>query len=390
MGTPHLEAQHFGMKILQHVARHRWRDLGQEAQQALAGDAMAGFERVAQTDVPYSIRSMTAVLVAECVRQGGPAMWEAVLQKVQAAAAVPPSNPGPAGAAVLVLHYVHDEVTGPHASLPADLKRALLSALTASLDVVLPMLLSVMESHFVEATRTGSARNEAVVCEALRCAEQVATWCPVAKMHQSRLVDAFAVLGRQGPGETRLAAVECLRQLAERRNRDEDQGPFSEAMGQVGVALMGCASPLLDSAAGQASMAPHADNEDFGKRLCDSMQLFGSAHLDCLPSRDTRMIFLQQMILFAQHSSITLSAFTLPFWLSLLRELKGDFFAAPARRAEACPDECLHALLRICFDKLAGEGRPLTLSGALLPPIHASRIMPCCRWARRVPPPSQL
>ena len=349
------EAQHFGTKVLQDLVRNRWGEMPPETQGAVAREALAFFERAAQSDaVPYPVRSMVAVLIAECVRQAGPQLWEQVVAEARAAASLPAADPTPSGMAVLVLRYCHEEITGAQATLGGEKKRLLLAALTASLDATVPLLRSVMEGQFVELSKGGGGRHEAALIEALQGAEQLAAWAPVGKMGQWNMIDAFAVMGRQGPPDVRMGAVECLRALAERRQKDEEAAGFGAVMAQVGRALMGCAEPLLASPAAVATMSPGGPEEEYGKRLCDSMALFGAAHLSSLPSRDLRMTFLQQMVLFGQSPSLSLASFSLPFWAATLRDIKTPFYGrCPERRREVLPDECLLAVCDLCCTRLS-------------------------------------
>ena len=338
---------------MQHLAPSRWGELGLDAQSALASHALELFDGACGDNVTFSARSMAALLLAHCVCQAGPGLWAAALSRIQAALAAGPVAVAPAAASVLVLQYVGEEVAGGQAVMEGDRRRAMLAALTESLDAVLPVLRGVMEAHFVEFTRSGNSQHEGVVCEALRCAEQVCEWCPLDRLGHWRMVDAFAVLGQQGSADTRLAAVECLRQLTQRRVREGDGEPGRAVLAQAGRALAGCAAAALGSAEARASLMPGADNEDYGKRLCDSMQLFGSTHLDTLDASE-RVGFLEIMLAFTRHPSMTLAAFAAPLWGNLLRETRpkpGD-----ARRPPLCPDDCVHAVLVACRERLADEG----------------------------------
>lgn len=67
---------------------------------------------------------------------------------------------------------------------------------------------------------------------------------------------------------------------------------YTATMGAAGAALLAAAAPLLQS---PAELGYDGANDEFGKRLCDTMAAFGDKHLATLQPPECRTTFLQQV-----------------------------------------------------------------------------------------------
>ena len=70
-------------------------------------------------------------------------------------------------------------------------------------------------------------------------------------------------------------------------------------MAASGEALVQAASALLTQAP-QEQLSFEGDSDEFGQRLCETMAEFGSSHLHCLPSHQSKILFLQQASLLTE------------------------------------------------------------------------------------------
>ncbi len=118
-------------------------------------------------------------------------------------------------------------------------------------------------------------------------------WCPLGQVLDAQLLQAAAFL--INTPDFRDTALELLRQVGERKQAQEDPGVYKAAMQATGIALM--------SAAGVALSAEHVGEldvdggmDEYGRRLCDTMALFGIAHFrDGIQMPESRITFLQQV-----------------------------------------------------------------------------------------------
>ena len=68
---------------------------------------------------------------------------------------------------------------------------------------------------------------------------------------------------------------------------------YNSAMAATGEALVQAASAVLTQQA-QEQLSFEGDSDEFGQRLCETMAEFGATHLHCLPTHDSKILFLQQ------------------------------------------------------------------------------------------------
>lgn len=69
---------------------------------------------------------------------------------------------------------------------------------------------------------------------------------------------------------------------------------YNAAIAATGEALMQAASCVLNQQS-QQELDFEGDLDEFGQRLCETMADFGSTHLHCLTSRESKILFLQQV-----------------------------------------------------------------------------------------------
>lgn len=73
----------------------------------------------------------------------------------------------------------------------------------------------------------------------------------------------------------------------------ETSETYNSAMAATGEALVQAASAVLTQQA-QEQLSFEGDSDEFGQRLCETMAEFGATHLHCLPTHDSKILFLQQ------------------------------------------------------------------------------------------------
>jgi len=309
-----LEVQHFGYGVLHHLVKFRWPEFDQQEQTQLYGMAWGWLQQATAPATPWAIRSKSALLMAEIVRQAGSEVWDPLLPALTQLAE---GGPGAAVSALMVLRHVTEDVTVFSDDLEGAQKRKLLHLLNDSMPQVLPFIVKMLESHYVkwmEATRGGQAdlaqRHALVVQEGLEAAASCAGVVPVTSLLQHRVIDAAAFLLRSQ--EFCMPSLDVLRKIVARKAAEDER----EAFAGVCSALTAAASGLLGDA--WPELGSGGFYEELAQRLCDTMAEFGGAHLETLAGQPVRAQFLEHMVRFAQHPDLILSGIALGMWNTVM------------------------------------------------------------------------
>eukprot|EP00850_Spirogloea_muscicola_P004145 SM000017S02885 [mRNA] locus=s17:974268:981897:+ [translate_table: standard] len=274
----------------------------------------------------WPIRSKTAALLVEVVRQEGPQFWKDLLPVLLESASKSPAH---AEVVAMVLQFVPEDVTLHSEDIARGQRRGMLLALTTSLPEIFRFLYQALSQHFsaamamVEQNDVESAkRHAAVVTAALSAACVYADWAPVSAMVDYNLITVCCYLLRAS--EFRLAAVDFLKMVASRkRPADDSQATHDATMVQVFDGLSGTVESSLRSSGGLQSKVTSSETElVFAERVCQAMVALAPHNLvSCIKDSPHRLeVYLLQMLWFFQHPSVVLHSLALPLWLTLLRE----------------------------------------------------------------------
>jgi exportin-5 len=194
-----LEARHFGFAVLRDLARHRWRELRAEERVEMAQLAHGLLNEVAMgggEPEPYVIKSKTATLMAEVVRQEGAGMWNQLVPDLVNMTLS--DEPQRAELGVNVIRFVAEDVAVYNDDLIGGRMRELLGALSSTVGTILPAIYSLMEKHYLKATSTQDGRiakqHSAAVSAALGAAAVYSEWAPLAPIMRSGLIEACGML----------------------------------------------------------------------------------------------------------------------------------------------------------------------------------------------------
>eukprot|EP00850_Spirogloea_muscicola_P002509 SM000009S23638 [mRNA] locus=s9:1311908:1321866:+ [translate_table: standard] len=336
------EVQLFGLQLLQlmqHVAQSRWADFSGDERQQLARMVFELLQGSALRNHNWPIRSKTAALLVEVVRQEGPQFWKDLLPVLLESAGKSPAH---AEVVAMVLQFVPEDVTLHSEDIARGQRRGVLLALTTSLPDIFLFLYQALSQHFsaamamVEQNDVESAkRHAAVVTAALSAACAYADWAPISAMGDYNLINACCYLLRAS--EFRLAAVEFLKMVASRkRPADDAQATYDATMVQVFDGLTGIVESNVQSSGGLQSKNTLSEQElVFAERVCQAMVALAPHNLvSCIKDSPHRLeVYLLQvleladkiwaaveMLWFFQHPSFVLHSLALPLWLTLLRE----------------------------------------------------------------------
>ena len=267
--------------------------------------------------VPYAVRCKAAVLVADLARvEGGGALGWLLPEVFQLG-----EGGGATGAevAALVLRWLPEEAVNSK-ELGEQGRRGLLGALLAVLSQILPFLYRLLEAHygqFVAAGQRGDAaaasEHGAVVTAVLEATCGLAEWAPVVTIAGSGILHACSHL--LSAEQFQLGACDVLKQLATRKQSNEEAEPYREAMKLVLESVMSAAGRLLES-----DYAALGDTE-FATRVLEALGIWGQEHAPMFQSTEILSLYLQQMIAVARHPRYRVSALSLTAWPSVIRHI---------------------------------------------------------------------
>ena len=321
--TQPLEAQILGYGLLQFLVGARWEDFPIEDKNTIPTVSYALLRQNAQGGAPWVIRSKAAALLALAIKRSGPEFLKTGLAQLLEEAQTGPTFQE---AACLVLRYLADEILQFTDDVHGDQLRQLVTTLTSVLGPVLQFVERTIESNFPLVAAKGSAAAEAAphiaaVHAALGATEAYVEWAPIGTFRESGLVVACGYLLRDN--EFKGPACQVILKLAGRRlTVDENYDGFAVAMQEAAEALIQTANALLaPEASPDKELDFEGENEEFGLLICESMATLGTGHISqAVPDAARRMVYLQCMLAFAQHSYLLLADKALVLWAKLLQD----------------------------------------------------------------------
>lgn len=145
---------------------------------------------------PYVIKSKTATLMAEVVRQEGAGTWNQLVPDLVNMTLS--DEPQRAELGVNVIRFVAEDVAVYNDDLIGGRMRELLGSLSSTVGTILPAIYSLMEKHYLKATSTQDGRiakqHSAAVSAALGAAAVYSEWAPLAPIMRSGLIEACGML----------------------------------------------------------------------------------------------------------------------------------------------------------------------------------------------------
>ncbi|KAL5701386.1 histone deacetylase [Ranunculus cassubicifolius] len=311
-------------KMLQHLVRLRWEELGSTERRDFASAALNLVSEVADPCEEWALKSQTAALIAEIVRREGVTLWQELLPSL-----VSLSNAGPIQAELvsMVLRWLPEDITVHNEDLEGERRRLLLRGLTESLPDIFPLLYTLLERHF-GAALTEASRNQlaiakqhaATVTATLNAINAYAEWSPLPDHAKYGLVHGCGVL--LSSPDFRLHACEYFKLVSPRKRPvDASASEFDTAMTSIFEIMVNSSRDFLHRSASMTAGFDEGELE-FAEAVCETMVSLGSSNLHSISSNNTILpIYLQQMLGYFQHFKFALHFHSSGFWLALMREL---------------------------------------------------------------------
>ncbi|KAB2048568.1 hypothetical protein ES319_A13G121100v1 [Gossypium barbadense] len=318
-------------KMLQHLVRFRWEEVGPLEHRNFANATFELMSEIADTCEEWALKSQTAALVAEIVRREFLNLWQELLPSL-----VSLSSKGPVQAELvsMMMRWLPEDITVHNEDLEGDRRRLLLRGLTQSLPEIFPLL------HFGAAmSEVGrqqldiAKQHAAAVTTTLNAVNAYAEWAPLSDLSKYGIIHGCGFL--LSSPDFQLHACEFFKLVSPRKRPvDDSASDFDSAMSSIIQILMNVSREFLVRSSPAGGAIDESDYE-FVEYVCESMVSLGSSNLQCIVGDSTTFsLYLQQTSLltcfslyakivclgFFQHFKLALHYQSLQFWLVLLRD----------------------------------------------------------------------
>ncbi|TYH91652.1 hypothetical protein ES332_A13G130300v1 [Gossypium tomentosum] len=310
-------------KMLQHLVRFRWEEVGPLEHRNFANATFELMSEIADTCEEWALKSQTAALVAEIVRREFLNLWQELLPSL-----VSLSSKGPVQAELvsMMMRWLPEDITVHNEDLEGDRRRLLLRGLTQSLPEIFPLLYTLLERHFGAAmSEVGrqqldiAKQHAAAVTTTLNAVNAYAEWAPLSDLSKYGIIHGCGFL--LSSPDFQLHACEFFKLVSPRKRPvDDSASDFDSAMSSIIQILMNVSREFLVRSSPAGGAIDESDYE-FVEYVCESMVSLGSSNLQCIVGDSTTFsLYLQQCLGFFQHFKLALHYQSLQFWLVLLRD----------------------------------------------------------------------
>ncbi|KAH1079333.1 hypothetical protein AAZX31_19G226200 [Glycine max] len=311
-------------KMLQHLVRLRWEELGPAEHKNFAKLSVDLMSEISNPCENWALKSQTAALVAEVVRREGLNLWQEMLPSL-----ISLSSNGPIEAELvaMMLRWLPEDITVHNEDLEGDRRRLLLRGLTQSLPEILPLLYTLLERHFTAAMNEAGRKqmdiakqHAATVTATLNAMNAYAEWAPLSDFAKSGIIHGCGVL--LSAPDFRLHASEFFKLVSPRKRPiDASASEFDQAMSSIFQILMNVSREFLHRSGSGPGSIDEGEYE-FAEFICESMVSLGSYNLQSIAGDSTILpLYLEQMLRFFQHFKFAIHFQSMHFWLVLMRDL---------------------------------------------------------------------
>ncbi|KHN43232.1 Protein HASTY 1 [Glycine soja] len=284
-------------KMLQHLVRLRWEELGPAEHKNFAKLSVDLMSEISNPCENWALKSQTAALVAEVVRREGLNLWQEMLPSL-----ISLSSNGPIEAELvaMMLRWLPEDITVHNEDLEGDRRRLLLRGLTQSLPEILPLLYTLLERHFTAAMNEAGRKqmdiakqHAATVTATLNAVNAYAEWAPLSDFAKSGIIHGCGVL--LSAPDFRLHASEFFKLVSPRKRPiDASASEFDQAMSSIFQILMNVSREFLHRSGSGPGSIDEGEYE-FAEFICESMVSLGSYNLQSIAGDSTILpLYLEQ------------------------------------------------------------------------------------------------
>ncbi|PPS05060.1 hypothetical protein GOBAR_AA15608 [Gossypium barbadense] len=240
-------------KMLQHLVRFRWEEVGPLEHRNFANATFELMSEIADTCEEWALKSQTAALVAEIVRREFLNLWQELLPSL-----VSLSSKGPVQ--LLERHF------------------------GAAMSEVGRQQLDIAKQHAAAVTTTLNAVNA------------YAEWAPLSDLSKYGIIHGCGFL--LSSPDFQLHACEFFKLVSPRKRPvDDSASDFDSAMSSIIQILMNVSREFLVRSSPAGGAIDESDYE-FVEYVCESMVSLGSSNLQCIVGDSTTFsLYLQQVLL---------------------------------------------------------------------------------------------
>ncbi|EQC30365.1 hypothetical protein SDRG_11942 [Saprolegnia diclina VS20] len=336
--------RHFALHVVENYIRVHWKNCSADETVQYRSTLLNIVASHVAADEPSFIKEKLVKVLADIAKRQFPQRWPDLLEQLLSLWSM-----GPIQAEIVMLLFrsiAEDCVSSSfNSTIPPIRRKDILQGLNACFPTLFPLVYQQLEMQYAQ-LQSPSADHKtanAVILAALQMMKEFLDWMPVnTPASPDTNFIAVASLLLQSPAlqhSIRIAAAECLEVY------------FSRTFGKDHLALVVATTQTCWSALAQISVADVNDSDDLNLHLHVNRVLvsWGTHQLELLvaelpASHDVLLPFVELLLRFFQHPSLTVTEAQVIVWLNLLKQKK-------VVSSLLVPHNVLPALWRTSMDK---------------------------------------
>ncbi|KAG5876268.1 hypothetical protein JTB14_013005 [Gonioctena quinquepunctata] len=319
-GVQHsLISRHFGLQLMEHTVKYRWTQISQQEKLFIKENAMKLLSAGGISDESHMKDALSRVVV-EMVKREWPQQWPGLLAELSDACSCGETQ---TELVLLVFLRLVEDVALLQTLESNQRRKDIYHALTANMAVIFDFFLRLIELHvgqFRICSETNAAKASAhgrVVQVVLLTFTGFVEWVSMSHImaQNGRLLQILCLLLNDTAFQ--YPAAECLSQIVNRKGKVEERKPLLLLFNTEPMQY------LLTAAKNPASIGdePHYL---FKKKLIQvlgglSTQVCTLWGKDSLSRPNNFSMFLESMLAYSRHPSLTLTHLANPLWNSMLK-----------------------------------------------------------------------
>ncbi|KAB0800097.1 hypothetical protein PPYR_07977 [Photinus pyralis] len=315
-----LVVRHFGLQLMEHTVKYRWNHISQQEKLFIKENAMKLLAAGGISDEPHMKDALSRVVV-EMVKREWPQQWPGLLAELSDACACGETQ---TELVLLVFLRLVEDVALLQTLESNQRRKDIYQALTTNMAVIFEFFLRLIELHvnqFRLCSESGNGIKANSHCRVVQIVLLTLTgfveWVSMSHImaHDGRLLQILCLLLNDMAFQC--PAAECLLQIVNRKGKTEERKPLL-------ILFNDQASQCLLGAAKSQNLNVDEQNYLFKKKLIQVLSGLGT-QLCALWGKDGTSrpqnfsIFLDAILAFSSHPSLTLAHLANPVWNTMLK-----------------------------------------------------------------------
>eukprot|EP01125_Pyxidicula_operculata_P004078 TRINITY_DN1584_c0_g1_i1.p1 TRINITY_DN1584_c0_g1~~TRINITY_DN1584_c0_g1_i1.p1 ORF type:complete len:1169 (-),score=237.78 TRINITY_DN1584_c0_g1_i1:433-3939(-) len=310
--------RHFGLHLLEHTVKEKWNQI-HTAKRASITKALLDFMKAGTKDILEEqafIKQKVASILVEIAKNDWLVSWKTLDTDLQEIAMLGTSQ---IELVIIVYKILSEEIHSFENGIPKNRLKKLVEAMEELQGSILKFFYQVMERAY-----TGYKKSEIphekkinikILTITLEALKSFVEWGPFDVLASAQLWPVLVLLMNEIP--YRIVACECLMLVLSRSEKGQDEYKLLFLFDYLPQVVASIQNSTRDSTWN------FEDNYLFEKRVVQLLVLLGTKHLTVYDRRreipSSFQSYLEVMLQSTRHPSQMISSFTIPYWVSLLK-----------------------------------------------------------------------